>query len=775
MADEEEAPADGGEGGGDDAYDPQRALVAQSLEVNKLRQHVEVLKRANERIRDQYKQEIRSLLQPLIERHRKLQLENGKLSEKIEKLSVAPPGSDEALVEELRKLRHDHGILQKITEGLESDSRLARRLQAELEEAQQRIEALDVRVADLDRERRRLEVLVAERDTARVELDEQLEKAQNEQREWKEKYDKAQQSHKDELRGYQQQLGEAIGRYKSLEKQHQDALFARDLLPILYEELQAEAATYDELTALFAGERGDPDAYYPATHEMAAPVVADAEFGAYQPSDEATIALAAGTVAAAQHELDEFGVGALAEDVAHAWPATEAAMGDADMVEALMDPLDDLPLDDTVTAIGTVGDGIPETGLDVAHLTPEAGDLQVMADDLGDLADVDDAAPLAAADGDGVTLTDLGFSDDEMAVLQDLTGSPAAEAWPAEAEGDALEPVLDEVAEAPFAATGFSFGDTPADSLAATEVDDLGAYLADEGLMAGVEPEPETAVVSSESLEVDDEPMVLGAVGFDEELAEQAAGVHSGLVHPLAEMPDMAIDDAATEAEVAERTLIDRETWDIDDGGEALTVGAVEAAADATDADDEVDFASQLAQSLGGFADTSDDDVEDVVWEDGPIDEVAEETHAGGGIVFAPGALEAPSPTVEADGDLAVAMPDFQAEDEEDQPEVAVAVGDDPGHAWPVGGVEAVEAADEMQPTSWGDALSAGDTSGSWAAAMTADAGGLKHSETSISAEDIARLLDDDDDLSAGTPPLADADSPEFRIQPPKLEPPSLP
>jgi hypothetical protein len=871
MADEEEA-GEGGEGGGDDAYDPQRALVAQSLEVNKLRQHVEVLKRANERIRDQYKQEIRSLLQPLIERHRKLQVENSKLQEKIEKLSVAPPGSDEALVEELRKLRHDHGILQKITEGLEADSRLARRLQAELEETQQRMEALDVRVNDLERERRRLEMLVSERDQTRVELDEALEKAQAEQKEWKEKYEKAQQAHKDELRGYQQQLGEAIGRYKGLEKQHQDALFARDLLPILYEELQAEAATYDELTALFNGARGNPDAYRPADHDMAAPapVIAETSFSSYQPSEGATIALAAGTLAAglasSAHELDDFGMGDEAAPVASATLSDDQVTTEADMVGALVDPLDDLNLDDGL-ALGDASLEIGETTLDDTLTEPGLGDLEVMAADLAEPEtgfDFGAPAPQAADDAlDRMALGDLGLSADELAVLNTITGSPEAATAPdftteamhtgydlaveseqLAADDDilALDDDVLESAEAPeampFDVSGFSFGE-PAAAAPATEVlaaeDDLGDYLAafeqeqaapvvdeepavlpadvlemdeepavlpadvlemddepavqsvdvlemdDEPAVQSVdvlEMDEEPAVLPVDVLEMDDEPLVLGTTGFDEELAEQAAGVHSGLAHPITDMPGLAIDEAATEDEVAERTLIDRDQWEIDDGGETVTLGETGETTENGAAEETFDFAAQLAQSLGGFADTSEDDVEEVIWEDGPIDEIAEEAHATGGVMFAPGALSAtPAPAFDPEAededsdDLVLPALESEAEEAQGAPSLDLGLG------WPAGGPEAAEAADELLPSSWGDmpAQDPQTEAGSWAAAMATEAGGLKHSETGISPEEIARLLDDDDDLSAGMAPSVDADSPEFRIQPPKLEPPPLP
>jgi hypothetical protein len=861
MADEEEAGAEGGEGG-DDAYDPQRALVAQSLEVNKLRQHVEVLKRANERIRDQYKQEIRSLLQPLIERHRKLQLENGKLQEKIEKLSVAPPGSDEALVEELRKLRHDHGILQKITEGLEADSRLARRLQAELEEGHQRIEALDVRVADLERERRRLEMLVAERDQARVTLDEELEKAQTDLRDWKEKHDKAQQSHKDELRGYQQQLGEAIGRYKALEKQHQDALFARDLLPILYEELQAEAATYDELTALFAGERGDADAYQPMNGEGpdVAPV-AEMPFSGYQPSPGATIALATGVMAlggmaADAQELADFGVGDDGPQPAHEL-YEEAIATEADMVGALVDPLDDLPLDDLplddapayeAHALDVAADDrlqLDEPLVDHADaLLVEApvdlglADLAVMADDLGE-AELVLLTPVPPATVGGeleiMDLGDLGLSDDEMAVLHDLTGDSQAQEALADL-GAADEPAFD--------VGGFSFEATLGADAAADATEQVKDVFATEAMHAGyelaaeaerlaaaddllildddgftsdgeaLEPaeataapvdlpfsaasfsfgEPDTvlameddteasfdALPDVETLLVDDEPLVLDGMGFDEELAEMAAAPHGEIAHPITDEPHLALDPVATIEEMGERSLIDRDSWEIDDGTEPLTVDET---APAPGDETTIDFASQLAQSLGSFAETTDEDVEELIWEDGPVDE--EPTADMPGVMFAPGALETPA------APPAAPVWDGQADDELDEEEVALppeampeAADDESvslnlGLGWPAAEGDAVPLAVEAPAvqTDWdAPALSAQpeEAAGSWAAAMATDAVGLRHSETGISPEEIARLLDDDDDLGVAMSPADTGDSPDFRIQPPKLEPPPLP
>ncbi len=812
MADDEEAGAEGGEGG-DDAYDPQRALVAQSLEVNKLRQHVEVLKRANERIRDQYKQEIRSLLNPLIERHRKLQLENGKLQEKIEKLSVAPPGSDEALVEELRKLRHDHGILQKITEGLEADSRLARRLQAELEETHQRSEALDVRVADLDRERRRLEVLVAERDQTQVDLDESLETAQVGLKEWKEKYEKAQQAHKNELRGYQQQLGEAVGRYKALEKQHQDALFARDLLPILYEELQAEAATYDELTALFNGTKGNPEAYSPVpvdgdyddAHDPTAPVTADASFTAYQPGPEATIAVAAGPVdlgaAVIDHDLDGFSLAGEATQPADLL-ADDQVTTAADMVGGLVDPLDDLPLDDSLTAgelafdagddplalaMAALEQQEVETGwfdgsddVERAAMTDEPAALDVVSSDWEAL-DLTPVEPVAA-EAEGMDLTALGFSDDELGIFQTLP-TTAAEA-PAETL-DVLYPTGELSFEdaIPAGEGAFEHAIPAGDAMGAygqdrapveSAVDD-GFDLLDQGLATAdahadgyeiLETELVSPDVHDSAFDQSDaDPVAVGTFDAGQDLTAAEQPVSDGLdldepglawETPVAEAPvetpfqaaGFAFGDPepATVYELEPAIRADDELHaepmhetpvavaDMDDD-------TLEASVD--EAFDAPDFASQLAQSLGGFADVSEDDVEEVVWEDGPVDELDEDS-----------AEIAASPVAEA----------FNWSD----PATAERVAND---------LLAQEASWVDAAASSGDtpAVSATGDAGSWAAAMATDAAGFRHSETSISPEDIARLLDDDDDDLGSIAPLsADSDSPEFRIQPPKLEPPPL-
>ncbi|MBC7542831.1 MAG: hypothetical protein H7338_08880 [Candidatus Sericytochromatia bacterium] len=794
MADEQDAN-DGAEGEGEDqGYDPQRALVAQSLEVNKLRQHVEVLKRANERIRDQYKQEIRSLLQPLIERHRKLQHENGRLQEKIEKLSVAPPGSDEVLVEELRKLRHDHGILQKISEGLEADSRLARRLQAELEEAQTRIEGLEVRVADLERERRRLEGLVSDRDQDRVKLDEALDKAQNEAKDWREKFDKIQHAHKDELRGYQQQLGEAVGRFKVIEKQQQDSVFAKDLLPILFEELQAEAATYDELTALFAGQLGDPDSNPPTSAEgdQRHASAADAVFTSYTPSPGATIALATGSFATAS--LAAAAVGDYQRMATDDFAADGPVSVETDLMTGLVDSLDDLTLDDTeeladvdglelTPAAGVAltetdhalaasgGFDLTATGMDLADGAPSFaddelaliddelasadGELILIEQGLSDLTEATDHVALAdSATSAVMDFSGLDFSEDDFAMLQDQTGS-----------GPSLESAAHDLADAP---ADDSIGSTGWDLVASRDFAKLAFDTSSSyelGGMSDVEPKsapaempkfnlPDDAPALAEAaLPPDKAAGVPGTFALDPATTPTGLGLDGVLTlgdSSLAELAhtfdDVAVDDATLA--LNHQFLVD-DALNFDDeppfgiastdhidtavGTFILDQPAVLGATTGYDAEPAAtaqptadDFTSQLAQSLGGFTIAADDGaIEDVVWEIEPEAPFG----VASGVMFAPGALGGAAPTV-----------------------ATLPVSDQTG-----------------------DALAALAPGYSWAAAMGADTTGMHHSETGISPEDIARLLDDDDDLDGPMLANADPDSLGFRMEAPKLEPPKLP
>ena len=120
-------------------------LITQTKEINRLKQRIEVLKELNEKQRLRFKDELKTLLRPLMEKHKSVQKENVFLKEQIRLFSesgVTIPGVKGLKIDHQEKLEELYGtidkykqeieVLQKIVNSMEKDNTNARREIAEL-------------------------------------------------------------------------------------------------------------------------------------------------------------------------------------------------------------------------------------------------------------------------------------------------------------------------------------------------------------------------------------------------------------------------------------------------------------------------------------------------------------------------------------------------------------------------------------------------------------------------------------------------------------------
>lgn len=205
------------------SYDEQHALVAQSIEVNKLRQQVDLLKRANERVKEQYRQEIRTLLQPLIGKHKALQEENNRLKRRLEEMSQVMPGEGlgdwEAISEEMAKLRYDNSVLQKVVDALENEVRQLRREAAEAEELRNVLKDQGSESVQYQRELESVRQALRKAEEQVAGLQEQEESLKAATAQLQAELADIDRRHQETLAGYQRQLGEAQHRIGNLQQQ----------------------------------------------------------------------------------------------------------------------------------------------------------------------------------------------------------------------------------------------------------------------------------------------------------------------------------------------------------------------------------------------------------------------------------------------------------------------------------------------------------------------------------------------------------------------------
>lgn len=263
------------------SYDEQHALVAQSIEVNKLRQQVDLLKRANERVKDQYRQEIRTLLQPLIGKHKAVQDENLRLKKRLEEVSQIVPGEEgaadlEALGEEMSKLRYDNSVLQKVVDALENEVRQLRREAAEVEELRNALKGHGSESVQMQREVEALRQSLRDSENARAEQQERQQALQETLERVQAELGGKDQQHQDVLAGYQRQLGEAQHRLGNLQQQLAEwQSRAGEAEQVLKDELSAT----DDLVGILAEARRllEPDDSEPAAAPVAGLAVTEPE------------------------------------------------------------------------------------------------------------------------------------------------------------------------------------------------------------------------------------------------------------------------------------------------------------------------------------------------------------------------------------------------------------------------------------------------------------------------------------------------------------------
>lgn len=105
------------------------AIATQTIEINRLKQRVEVLKNINEKQRTQFKEEMKALLKPLMQKHKEIQKENAFLKEQIRLFSqvkgyvpkTRPFDDDKAKDAKIEQQKQENDILQKMIRKLEDD------------------------------------------------------------------------------------------------------------------------------------------------------------------------------------------------------------------------------------------------------------------------------------------------------------------------------------------------------------------------------------------------------------------------------------------------------------------------------------------------------------------------------------------------------------------------------------------------------------------------------------------------------------------------------
>ena len=98
-------------------------LATQTMEINRLKQRVEILKEVNEKQRIQFKDEMKLLLKPLMQKHKEIQKENIFLKEQIRLFSQVKGYVPKSALPE------DSKVVEKLKQELESSQKMIQQLE----------------------------------------------------------------------------------------------------------------------------------------------------------------------------------------------------------------------------------------------------------------------------------------------------------------------------------------------------------------------------------------------------------------------------------------------------------------------------------------------------------------------------------------------------------------------------------------------------------------------------------------------------------------------
>lgn len=247
----------------DDEYDDdeldEEARLAEAKEIARLRWEIDALKEVHQTLRDHYHKEMRSLIEPLVDKHRELKDDNRRLHAELAAAIQARDDADFEIKNAIADLRTAHQALVARSDDLEVDSRLGRRLQAEMDDADAKIAGLEGDIAELERDCRKLERELAEVDREHEALRQQTAQTTASAAEWRQRYEQALADNAAEIAMYQEQIGEATEQAIILDLRAQEFHQLDHLLPELHDSLRAERATFDSIEALLFPRTPEPD------------------------------------------------------------------------------------------------------------------------------------------------------------------------------------------------------------------------------------------------------------------------------------------------------------------------------------------------------------------------------------------------------------------------------------------------------------------------------------------------------------------------------------
>jgi hypothetical protein len=233
----------------DDELD-EEARLAEAKEIARLRWEIDQLKEVHLTLREHYRQEMRSLIEPLVDKHRELKDDNRQLHANLEAAIKARDGADYEIKNDISSLRSAHETLGARSDHLEEDNRLGRRLQAELNDADAKIAKLEAEIAEIERDCRKLEHTLAERDREHEAIRQETAQTVARGQEWQQRYDQALLDNAAEIVMYQEQIAETTEQSSILEMRAQEFHQMDHLLPELHASLRAEKATIDGIESL---------------------------------------------------------------------------------------------------------------------------------------------------------------------------------------------------------------------------------------------------------------------------------------------------------------------------------------------------------------------------------------------------------------------------------------------------------------------------------------------------------------------------------------------
>ncbi|MBC7545718.1 MAG: hypothetical protein H7338_23555 [Candidatus Sericytochromatia bacterium] len=219
-------------------------------EQAKLRHEIGQLNQHNEAQRLYYKQEIRSLLEPLIVKHRALKADTTDRQREFDGYIQTQAEADNAFRARIQVERDAYDALQGRCDVLEIDHRLSRRLQAELAEADSQIVTLDGRIADMERDCRKLENTIADRERDLAGIRAQIAEVDARTQEWQRRVDQTLIENTSEIAIYSDQIRETHAQSDVMKAQAAEFTQVDHLIPELYAALRDEKETIDSIEQL---------------------------------------------------------------------------------------------------------------------------------------------------------------------------------------------------------------------------------------------------------------------------------------------------------------------------------------------------------------------------------------------------------------------------------------------------------------------------------------------------------------------------------------------